>query len=188
MIEIEIRGRLSTEDRDRLRTFFEERGEHIESHTREMYILRDYPGYGAFTERAVDIRLRNTDGRCEIMLKKKVNDNHASKQEISLALQDQTLENAKEIVKALGCTNALHMNRKKDIYRYRDIEWSLVDAGKNILYYEAEQVTENPADAPKIQKHLEEEARQLNLQVFTKEQTQEFVNLLDREVNVEVAL
>lgn len=188
MIEVEIRGRLSNEDRERLKNVLEKDGEHIESHTREMYILRDYPGYGKFTERKVDIRLRNTDGRCEIMLKKKMNDNHISRQETPLALQDTNLDNAKEIVKALGCTKALRMIRKKDIYRYHDIEWSLVDAGKNILYYEAEQEATEPSQAPAVQRHLEEEARRLNLPVFTTEQTQEFVNLLDREVNVEVTL
>lgn len=187
MIEVEIRGRLTKEKFLELKDFFDKNAEHVESHDREMYLLKGYPGYDHFVARDTDIRLRNTDGQCEIMLKRKVNDDYQSRKEISLALKDNTLDNAKEIVKALGYTKGLRMNRKKHIYRYHDVEWSLVDPGKDLYYFEAEKEATTDAEAASLQDVLMKEAEHLHLAVFTQEETQDFIQLLDREVNVEVS-
>lgn len=187
MIEVEIRGGLTKEKFLALKDFFDKNAEHVESHDREMYLLKGYPGYGNFVGRDTDIRLRNTDGRCEIMLKRKVNDDYQSRKEISLALKDNTLDNAKEIVKALGYTKGLRMNRKKHIYQYHDVEWSLVDAGKNLYYFEVEKEASTDSEAKELQMILAAEAQKLHLPIFTPRETQDFIQLLDREVNVEVS-
>ncbi len=187
MIEVEIRGRLTKEQFLNLKKSFDAEAQHVESHDREMYLLKGYPGYDHFVERDTDIRLRNTDGQCEIMLKQKVNDDYQSRKEISLQLKDDNLDNAKEIVKALGYTKGLRMNRKKHIYKYNDVEWSLVDAGKDLYYFEAEKEATTDTEASGLQKMLIEEAQKLHLAVFSPDETKAFIQLLDREVNVEVS-
>lgn len=187
MIEVEIHGPLSRETFEALREFLQTHGEARGVESREMYILCGYPGWDdAFTERRVDIRLRNTDGVCEIMMKRRVSE-HA-KQEIPLRLMDTNLENAKLVLAALGCATARKATRRKTLFVYHEVEWSLVEAGKDIYYYEAELLTSNPAEVEALTRRLEVEARALHLTVFSKEELQSFVNMLDQTVNTTVSL
>lgn len=188
MIEVEIRGRLTKEGYDQLKDFLSKNGELIESHEREMYMLRDYEGYTKdMAARTVDIRLRNTNGMCEIMLKRKVSENNTARREISLKLADTNLDAAKEIVKAFGCKGGLKMLRIKDVYRYKGIDWSLVKAPpKEFYYFEAEIETADEAGIDAIIDQLKQEAANLGLDVLSKEQMQAYIHELDREVNEEV--
>jgi predicted adenylyl cyclase CyaB len=185
-IEVEIRGRLDDAGYDRLKAFMDEKGTHQESHEREMFLLRDYPGYTRdFVGRDVDIRLRNTNGRCEIMLKQKVG---TAREEISLKLQDKDLETAKKIVKALGCTETVWMHRLKEVYEYNGIEWSLVICPNNIRYYEAELAIDDPSKVEETQAQLEAQARELGLKVLDEEGTRDLIHQLDTEANKVVVL
>lgn len=185
-IEVEIRGRLSDEEHTRLKSFLEENGTHKESHNREMFLLRDYPGYSTeFVGREVDIRLRNTNGVCEIMLKKKIGE---AREETSLQLKDSDLENAKKIVKALGCESAVWMHRQKEVYEYGGIEWALVTAPKNIKYYEAEISVADSREIQSITDKLKEEAEKLGLEILDDDGTTKFINYLNSETNKKVEL
>ena len=145
-IEVEIRGTLDDAEYARAKSFLDKHSVHRESHEREMFLLRDYPGYSKdFVGREVDIRLRNTNGSCEIMLKQKIGN---AREEVSLQLKESNLETAKKIVKALGCTSAIWMHRLKEVYEYRGMEWSLVVAPNNIRYYEAELVVDSEGAVP----------------------------------------
>lgn len=189
MIEVEIRGKLSPEEYSKLKEFFDEKAEKIESHRREMYLLFDYPGYSKDpTQREVDIRLRDTDGNCEIMLKRKAAAGNSARQEISLALKDSSLDKAKEIVKALGCKKGLKMVREKSVYMYEGIEWSLVKCPKDIFYYEAEMSTENKDEAESKRQHLLQAAEKLGYRALNDDEMREFIYMLDKEVNEVVEL
>lgn len=185
-IEVEIRGRLDDVGYERLKSFLAANGTHKETHEREMLLLRDYPGYSKdFVGRDVDIRLRNTNGSCEIMLKKKVGN---ARKEISLQLKDNNLDAAKEIVKSLGCATAVWMHRLKEVYEYKGIEWSLVIAPKNIRYWEAELVVRDSQDIQSAHEKLETEARKLNLEILDDEATRALIHQLDTEANKIVEL
>lgn len=184
MIEVEIRGRLTEDEFSTLKTRFSEKGKHIESHTREMIRLYDYPGFDEDTnKRDVDIRLRDTDGRCEIMVKKKASENNIARHELSLKLDDSNLDTAKQILKALGHAKGLWMHRKKDIYSYRDIEWSLVEAPQKYFYFEAEKEVEDTTHIEDAEKQLRKEAATLDLSVFTPDEYREFIQELSGNVN-----
>lgn len=184
MIEVEIRGPLTKEGAQKFKEFLRHNGEFVESHTREMIRLYDYPGFAEDSlKREVDIRLRDTDGKCEIMVKKKMSENNVGRSELSLKLQDTNLENAKAVVKALGYSKGLWMHRKKDVYHYAGIEWSIVEAPENIFYYEAEQETEEGADLQKIEMHLKGEAERLQIKVFSPEEYRELIAFLSEKVN-----
>lgn len=189
MIEVEIRGRLTKKEFDRLKKFLTKNGEFIEHRDREIYLLYDYPGFNLNpTAREVDIRLRNTNGNCEIMVKKKASDGNIGRKEISLKLQDMDLDKAKEVVKALGCKKALRMHRVTDIFTYENVEWALVKTPKDYFYFEAEKVTEKEKDIKTVHKELVALAKELDLKVFSQKETEQFIYFLDREVNVEVEL
>ena len=149
-----------------------------------MIRLYDYPGFAEDSiKREVDIRLRNTDGRCEIMVKRKASDDNMARHEHSLKLVDTDLETAKQTLKALGYAKGLWMHRKKDVYQYQNVEWSLVEAPKKIFYFEAEQEVADAVDIKKAEKHLRAGAAILDLSVYTPDEYREFVAMLGREVN-----
>jgi adenylate cyclase class IV len=185
-IEVEIRGRLDDAEYERVKSFLDENGIHKESHEREMFLLQDYPGYSKdFIGREVDIRLRNTNGFCEIMLKRKTGE---AREEVSLKLDHDDLEKAKEIVKALGCLNAIWMHRLKEVYEYNGIEWSIVIAPQNIRYYEAEIAVGREDEIVDARKKLEIEAKHLGLNILNEKDTRELIYQLDTEANKMVKL
>lgn len=189
MIEVELRGRLTEQQYGKFKTFLAENARHIDSHEREMFLLRDYEGYSDDPmARELDIRLRNSSGRCEIMMKRKVGENNISREEISIGLPGTDWENAKQLVKAFGCKTAIRMHRIKDTYGYNNIEWSVVKAPQGIYYFEGEQIVTGESEVALAREYIAAQAVILGLTVFTLEQTREFLQYLDKNVNEEVAL
>lgn len=177
-------------------------GKHKKSQNREMILLRGYKGYDMDpTKRDTDIRLRNTNGKCEIMLKRKVSDGNHARKEYSLPLSENTLDTAKEIVRAFGCEGGLWMHRITEAFEYKGIEWALIRAPKprpadevglggdgfEMLLYEAEMEIEDGGDVKETHKKIVEEAKALGLPVLeTDEAMRDFIYKLDREVNKEI--
>lgn len=189
MIEVEIRGPLSHKEYESLKSTLATRGTHVESHEREMILLKELPGYSPdIGEREVDVRLRNTNGSCEIMIKRKVSRNNSGRAELSIPLPGATLEHARELAKAFGCTKGVQIFRNKETYSYEGIEWSLVTAPKDIRYFEAELGVEREREIPDARERLSNVARSLNLTVYTDKEQKEFVDMLNREVNKEIVL
>lgn len=187
MIEVEIRGRLNDEQFDKLTAFLKMEGELVQEQDREMILLRGYPGYSKDpTARDVDVRLRNTNGKCEIMVKHKSGDHNVARKEMSLPLACPDLQSAKEMVAALGYRDGIWMHRKKQVYRYNNIEWSIVDVPEGMRYFEAEQETDSEGSGEEIRLHLENEAKKLGLIAMGPEEMREFIYELDERVNKEI--
>ena len=185
-IEVEIRGNLDDAGYTALKIFLDKNAAYKESHEREMFLLKDYAGYSKdFVGRNVDIRLRNTNGSCEIMLKRKIGN---AREEISLPLQGNDLETAKKIIKALGCNTALWMHRLKEVYEYKGTEWSLVIAPNNIRYWEAEIAVGDSAEVAETHTRLEAEAKRIGLEVLDDAGTRALIHRLDTEANKVVEL
>jgi adenylate cyclase class IV len=188
MIEVEIRGQLTAEAHQKLKDFLSQNGKHIRSFNREMYMLCDYPGYDRDPiNRETDIRLKNTDGVCELVVKKKVSANNVGRTETVLTLQDGTLDKARSILRALGYDKALKMQRSTDLYNYHDVEWSVVRTPKGHYYYEAELQAEE-AGAAAAHKALVAEAEKLGLEALGPDKMRDFLYYLDKEENEKVDL
>lgn len=184
MIEVEIRGELTQKEFEQLNIFFEQKGKLLEVQDREMILLRDTPGYNEDpTLREVDIRIRKTNGDTEIMVKEKKSDGNVSRLEHSFKLGNLEIEGAKKFVKFFGSQRGQWMHRKKKVYEYEDIYWSLVEAVPGIFYYEAEIETKEENNLLKIENFLKEKANELALKVFTKEEYKEFIKMLGEKVN-----
>ena len=190
MIEVEIRGPLTKEEAQKFKEFLRLNGAHIESQDREMILLFDYPGYADDpNKREVDIRLRCTNGKSEIMVKKKLHAHNAGRSEYSVPVA--SMDEAKILASAFGCSRGLWMHRKKDVYRVNGTEWSVAEAlsddgGKQIFYFETEREASSKEDIEIIRHELVKEAGVHNLSVFTPDEYHEFVNLLGREVNKKI--
>jgi predicted adenylyl cyclase CyaB len=189
MIEVEVRGRLTQEQYENLKTTLAEKGEAIRHLEREMILLLDYPGYDQSSlHREMDIRLRNTSGECEIMVKRKAGDNNVGREEISLGLQGTDLITARRVFSALGFRRGVRMVRSMDQYSYGGAEWQVVATPKGLWYYEVEKGVENESEVTGTHEELTEQAQALGLSVMTPEELQSFIDLLGREVNEEVEL
>ncbi len=186
MIEVEVRGKLTDESYKNLKSLLEQKGSFKGKHQREMYLLSDYPGFDHDpTKRKVDIRLRNTDGFCEIMVKFSASEGNRARREVSLALKDNTLKTAKEVLKALGCSKGLKMVREKEIYDCEGVEWSLVNClPKNIRYFEVEKLLQDSESPSAAEEELITKAKNMGQEVLGHEDLRDFMYWLDKEVNV----
>jgi len=188
MIEVEIRGQLTAGQYEKLKGFLGQNGKHLKSFNREMYMLCDYPGYDHDPiSRETDIRLKDTDGVCTIVVKKKMSDHNVGRTEMELKLEDNTLDSARAIFRALGYGRALKMQRSTDLYEYNGIEWAVVRTPKGHYYYEAELQTEQEGMAAAHQT-LVAEAEKLGLEALKPEEMRDFLYLLDDKENEKVDL
>ncbi len=193
MIEVELRGQLTKEQFEKLENFLKEHGSFKEFQDREMFLLYDYAGYSKdFTMRDIDIRLRNTNGNCEIMMKRKIGDDTTARKEISVPLKDTTLDNVKEIIKALGCSKALWMHRVKNSYMYEGSEWSCIVApnknGEDIYFYEVEREVSSLDDIQNTKEILKSQSKAFHLPILKGDEARAFIHTLDTQVNKVVEL
>lgn len=188
MIEVEVRGRLTDSEYDRVRKHLKENGELVEVQDREMILLRGYPGYSKDpTARDTDIRLRTTNGTSEIMVKHKTSEHNVARKEVSLSLNSDDLTIPKEVLKALGFSEGIWMHRKKEVYALEGIEWSIVDVPEGLRYFEAEMEAEDEGAVQDIQEKLVNAARELGLEVLNPEEMRAFISELDAKVNKDIS-
>ncbi|MBI4032605.1 CYTH domain-containing protein [Candidatus Berkelbacteria bacterium] len=195
MIEVEIRGELTEGQAEALKERLSCEGKHLRRQDREMILLRGYPGYDKDpTRREADIRIRKTNGKTEIMFKRKAGDGNVGRREVSLPIDGDGFAAAKTVVAGFGCTEGLWMHRISEIYACDGIEWAIVEAltqdGKvRKTYYEAEATAQSETDVPHVREQLMAAAKQFGVPVLaTDEAMRDFIYELDRLVNVEVEL
>ncbi|MFZ2594090.1 MAG: hypothetical protein WAX38_04940 [Minisyncoccia bacterium] len=187
MIEVEIRGRITEARSQELHAKFATSGTVLETQDREMILLKDVPGYSSNPVlRVNDVRLRSTNGMCEVMVKTKASADNTARIEKSYPLTQVTLEEAKELARAFGCTTGQWMHRKKTVYAVDGVHWSLVQAPPDIFYFEAEKEVASAEDISVAEAELRVHAERLGLEVFTPEQTKDFIAMLGREVNKDI--
>ncbi|HEY9582761.1 MAG TPA: CYTH domain-containing protein [Candidatus Paceibacterota bacterium] len=181
-IEVELRGILTEVSYVKLKIFLEQNGKHMKSFNREMYLFRDYPSYSEdFVGRKLDIRLRNTDGDCEIMLKEDIG---GAREEVSLKLVDHDLNKVKRIMKGLGIKEAIWMQRNKEIYEYKGIHFDLTRCPpSDILYFEAEMNVSNVSEVQGATNKITSVAKEIGLEVLSDEETRVLIDDLDRKAN-----
>ena len=117
------------------------------------------------------------------MIKKKAAENNVARSENSFNLGEISLEEAKMLVKSFGCTKGQWMHRKKSVYDYDGVEWSLVEAVPGIYYYEAEVVVENIQDVEGVKVNLIKKAQDQGYSVFAPEEYKKFIEMLGAAVN-----
>jgi adenylate cyclase class IV len=184
MIEVEIRGELTKDEFEKLNSFLESNGKLLEVQDREMILLRDTPGYNEDpTLRDVDIRIRRTNGQTEIMVKEKKSEGNVARSEHSFAMGEISLDSAKSFVKYFGSKKGQWMHRKKKVYDWEGVNWSLVEAVPGIFYFEAEKEVDEKEDLEKIKEELHKIATNNNLKVMTLDEYKSFIKMLGEKVN-----
>ena len=103
MIEVEIRGKLTVEKFEELKTIFQQNGKLIETQDREMIRLFGFADSDEnVLKRNMDARIRCTNGKSELMVKRNLSGDNVARKEDSFDLGNMEIERVKELVKVFG--------------------------------------------------------------------------------------
>ena len=197
MIEVEIRGPLTKTEAAALKTTLLKHGRLVATKDREMILLLDgYPGEDRDpTKRTTDIRLKRTNGHCEIVVKQKLSDGNVGRREINLPLATGDLEVAKQVAAAFGAQSGIWMQRTLEVFDTPDgIEWVVGRAphrsGSPVRYFfEAELEVDDESQIEAARKKLVSAARSFTLDPITEDaKMRDFLYGLDADVNDEFEL
>lgn len=181
-IEIEMRGPLTKKKFDDLANLFEAQAKKIAEKER---ILIDYSVFleGGIKDRKKDIRLRVTNGNPEIIIKIGEWGGVDQRREISVFTKNSDFDTLVEIFGELGFVRGMLCVRKSKVYKYKDIEFSLVEVPGHSYYYEAEKMVYSNEDHAKITKEIQGVCNKLGLTVFSQKQFFSYINELNKEAN-----
>lgn len=181
-IEVEIRGPLSKEKFESLKSFFESKGKKITDKNR---VLIDYSTFleGGIKNRQKDIRLRVTNGIPEIIVKIGAWGGTEHRKELSVFTKPGEFDTLVEIFAALGFSKGALCVRKSKVYEYKDIEFALVEVPGHSYYYEAEKMASEKEDADSIISGIKNVCKELELEVFDQKQFFEYIERLNKEAN-----
>ena len=176
-IEVEIRGPLTRNEFETLNVFL---SKNAVFKKRKERVLIDYSL--GMEDRTKDIRIRETNGIPEIIIKLGSWGNSESREEISLSTEKNKFDTLVKIFGELGFTNGVLCVRNSLVYDFKGIEFALVEIPNHSYHFEAEIIAEpeNASDAhTKIKKVCEE----LDLKLFSREEFFTYVKILNKEAN-----
>lgn len=177
-MEVEIRGPLTKSEFDELNTFLAEKGIFKEKKER---VLIDYSS--GMENRTKDIRIRETNGVPEIILKLGSWGGTESREEISIKTESGKFESLVKVFGELGYEKGVLCVRNSMVYDYKGIEFALVEVPNHSFFFEAE-IVSTPEGAEEAEKSIKQVCDELNLKVFSKDDFFEYVNTLNKEANI----
>lgn len=181
--EIEVRGPLTREQYQELTKKFDTEGELIEEKER---VLIDYSTFLSGEEmetRKTDIRLRVTNTRPEIIVKLGSWGGNEQREELSVMAEQGSFDTLVKIFAVMGYRKGMLCVRKTKAYRYKDVEFALVEIPGSHYTYEAEKLVAADADKDTATSEIENVCSALGLQVYSDQEFFDFVKKLDEEVN-----
>jgi len=182
-IEVEVRGILSPEQEEMLKSFLKSKGQFKEMKKR---VLIDYSLFlpdGGIRNRSKDIRLRVTNGKPEIIVKVGEWGANEMRQEISVLTAPGTFDSLVQIFGIIGLTKGALCIRNSEVYDYEGIEFSIVEVPNHSKYFEAEKVVPDGIDSQKIHQEIKKFCQELGLKPFDKESFMRYLEVLNKEAN-----
>ena len=141
-IEVEYRGVLSKQKFKKLSEALDDKGKFIKEKDRFSAI---YSPRGKeklkIIKSPLDLRIRITDKKSEIVLKYGRSSGIDARKEFSFPIDSDKFEEAAEFLKILGFYYGVLQVTKTRLYMYKDIEFALVDVPGWGYYFEAEILT-----------------------------------------------
>ena len=177
-IEVEIRGPLTKDEFDKLNTFLLNNGSFKEKKER---VLIDYSS--GMENRTKDIRIRETNGVPEIVLKLGSWGGTESREEVLIKTESNKFESLVKVFGELGFEKGVLCVRNSLVYDYKGIEFALVEVPNHSIFFEAE-IVSTQADSEEAERSIKQVCDKLNLKVFTKDDFFEYVNKLNKEANI----
>lgn len=185
-IEIEIRGPLDDGSHKKLLKYIDKNGRLLKKQSR---FLVDYSTFlEGIGERKSDIRLRVTNGRIELIVKKGKFGGYA-REEASVFLEGGDLKNAFSFMALLGFKKGVAAIRSIQRYDVEGVEIAIQDVirygKKDEIYgrfYEAE-IMASKSEAEKGKNRIIELLDKIGLKKFGEEDWNEYIAKLNKEAN-----
>ncbi len=178
-IEIEIRGPITKKEYDDLIFKFEKEGKKTGEKDR---VLIDY-STGEIENRKKDIRLRDTNGIPEIMIKLGAWGATDQREEISVLAQPKQFDSLVKAFAALGYKKGVLCHRKTKVFEYQGIEFALVEVPNHSYYFEAEKMVDENEDKDKATQEILSVCQDLGLRSFGKKEFFDYIRQLNDEAN-----
>lgn len=181
--EIELRGRLTHEKYLSIKAFLEKNGIFKEEKVRTFYDFSTFiPGEG-LRGRKKDFRIRETNGKPEVILKLGTWQGSDRREELSVMTEKGSTDTLLKIFGEMGFTKAIKGLRRTLAFDYKDIEIALVEVPGHSYYFEAEIIAPADSDHEEVHKHIKKELDELGLETFSDEGFHEYIDLLNAESN-----
>jgi adenylate cyclase class IV len=181
MIEVEVRGRIK--DFDKTLAEFKSKAKFIQEKDRcSLVYLRNTFDINRdvreLKDDPVDLRVRITNKKSEIVMKYGKWGGSDRRKEISIPIDSKKFGDAVDLLKCLDWYSGVIMATKTFVFDYNGIEFALVK-NKDYNYFEAEKLVEDSADSVKIQKEIKEVCKSLGLEVFDEEDFIDQINKIN---------
>ncbi len=174
--EIELRGRLTLDQKNKLQDFLCTNGKLVREYERTQWC------FGLSHDKKIDLRIKKTNGQAEFSLKVGRLGN-ANRKEISIPILPDKVDQAFEFLKFLGHREGVKAIRNAKIYTYKNIEWAIVEVPNHSFYFEAEILVDNKSDGIAAQEEIRRVADELFLKVDSPNEIVEYIKILDKEAN-----
>lgn len=176
MIEVEVRGKI--EDFDKLLNKFREKAEFIKEKDRFSLIYFTHGVVADVREIAdekIDLKLRVTDKKAEIIFKYGEWGVMESRKEISVPISLDKFDDAVELLNHLGWSTGVVMPTKTFAFDYKGIEFALVKIFDK-SYFEAEILVDKENEVEKARNKIISVCKEFNVEIFKDE---EFINMIN---------
>lgn len=183
--EVELRGLLPGNSHLELESFLTQNGTLKQEKNR---VLIDYSTFlpdGGIQDRSRDVRIRNTNGNSEIIIKMGSWGGSESRTEHAVHTQDG-FDQLAEVMHLLGYDKGILCVRRTKVFEYKNIEIAIVEVPNHSYYFEAE--VELPADANQDdinQAHtkIESIVAELGLKLLSDNDFFAYIETLNKEAN-----
>ena len=182
-IEIEFRGPLTKKEYSKLDKYFKLNGNFKQSRDR---ILIDYSVFiskEGLEKRNNDIRLRVTNKIPEIIVKIGKMGGAENRREVSVLANPGDFDKLVQIFAAIGLSKGILCVRKSRVYKYKGIEFALVEVPNHSYYFEAEKMISSAVDKKQTQQYVKKICIELNLKLFNDKTFFSYIKKLNKEAN-----
>jgi adenylate cyclase class IV len=181
--EIELRGRLSDLGAESLKKKLVEIGKFKETKNR---VLIDYTTFlvgETIESRTKDIRVRNTNGISEIIVKTG-NWGGADVRDEFKVNTSGSFDSLVKVMDLLGYSKGVLCIRNSEVYQLDEVEFSIVEVPGHSYYFEAEIETTEEVATDELKNKITEKLLGLDLAYFTDEEFFEYIKELNSEANI----
>lgn len=177
-IEVEVRGPLSEDEFKKLNAFFSANAVFKEKKER---VLIDYST--GMEARTKDIRIRETNGIPEIVLKLGNWGGSENREEISIKTEPGKFEALVRTFGELGFLKGVLCIRNSMVYDFQEIEFALVEVPGHSYFFEAE-ILSDAQSVIEAESKIKKTCSELNLRTFSKDDFFKYVATLNNEANI----
>lgn len=177
-IEVEVRGKIL--DFSKTLDFFKKNAQFVEEKDRLsfIYFREDVKDVSEIKDELVDLRVRITNKKAEIVMKYGKWGSQESRKEFSFPISNENFGPALDFFKCLGWTKGVMMDTKTFVFNYEGIEFALASVGKN-SYFEAEILINSQKEVEKSLEKIKRVCSFLKLDIFNEDEFISLINLLN---------